>query len=166
MVAVGEAERKVIKATTRAFKASTARREQTVKRKGADQHHLPRDVSAVVPNPNASVFSLASPLTRRSLRTIRNALPTAYSAKDSIGPLETHTGVMIPCRNLNDNLGLPLEVCVWGGGEGTGEGGGVDTFRRSQVRVLLFLSSFSAQDGQASQVEGSTRLMTRFCAPP
>ena len=63
-----------------------------------------------IPNPNASIVSLTSPFTRRSLRTIKDALSAAYTTKYSIDPTETHAAVLVPLCNLNGNPGLLLEV--------------------------------------------------------
>jgi nudix motif 8 len=63
-----------------------------------------------IPNPNASIVSLTSPFTRRSIRTIKDALSVAYTTKYSISPTETHAAVLVPLCNLNGNPGLLLEV--------------------------------------------------------
>ena len=63
-----------------------------------------------IPNPNHSIVSLTSPLTRRSLRTIKDALSAAYTTKYSISPAETHAAVLVPLCNLNNTPGLLLEV--------------------------------------------------------
>jgi len=44
---------------------------------------------------------------------------------------------MIPCCNLNDNLGLPLEVCVCGEGRGGGRCGHIPEKSGSCVTVLV-----------------------------
>ena len=63
-----------------------------------------------IPNPNASIVSLTSPFTRRSLRTIKDALSAAYTTKYPMNPTETHAAVLVPLCNLNDSPGLLFEV--------------------------------------------------------
>ena len=55
-------------------------------------------------------FSLISPFTRRFLKTIKDALPVAYTTKYPIKLTETHAAVLFPLCNLNGNPGLLLEV--------------------------------------------------------
>jgi hypothetical protein len=62
------------------------------------------------PNPNASIVSLTSPFTRRSLRIIKDALSAAYTTSYPINPAEAHAAVLVPLWNYNGNPGLLLEV--------------------------------------------------------
>ena len=62
------------------------------------------------PDPNASIVSLISPFTRRFLKTIKDALPAAYTTKYPIKLTGTHVAVLVPLCNLNGNPSLLLEV--------------------------------------------------------
>ena len=55
------------------------------------------------PNPNASIDSLTSLFPKDNKACV-------VDTKYSINLTETHTGVLVPLCNLNDNLGLLLKV--------------------------------------------------------
>ena len=69
-----------------------------------------RRVSTTDINPNASIVSLISPFTRRSLKIIKDALSAAYATKYPIKLTETHAVVLVPLWNLNGNPGSLPEV--------------------------------------------------------
>ena len=64
----------------------------------------------LAPDSNASIVSLISPFTRRSLKTIKDALSAAYVTKYPTKLTETHAAVLVPLCNLNGNPGLLLGV--------------------------------------------------------
>ena len=64
----------------------------------------------LAPNSNASIVSLISPFTRKSLKPIKDALSAAYATKYPIKLTETHAAVLVPLCNLNGNPGLLLKV--------------------------------------------------------
>jgi len=64
----------------------------------------------LAPNSNPSIVSLISPFTRKSLKTIKDALSAAYATKYPIKLTEIYAAVLVPLCNLTGNPGLPLEV--------------------------------------------------------
>ncbi|KAF9778415.1 NUDIX hydrolase domain-like protein [Thelephora terrestris] len=93
-----------------------------------------------MPNPNASIVSLTSPFTRRSLRTVKEALSAAYTTEYAINPTETHAAVLVPLCNLNGAPGLLLEVrgkLRTHSGEVSFPGGKVDPTDESMLHAAL-----------------------------
>jgi len=64
----------------------------------------------LAPNSNPSIVSLISPFTRKSLKTMKDALSAAYATKYPIKLTEIYAAVLVPLCNLTGNPGLLLEV--------------------------------------------------------
>lgn len=60
------------------------------------------------PNAASSIISLTTPLTRKSLISIRKSLES--TPKYAINPEETHAAVLFPLYNYQGHPGILLEV--------------------------------------------------------